>query len=1059
MLYSPFKRLKPTHSRLAHVFLASISLFLVATMSLFTTPDSQFPAIAQTTDAREAEADRLLQQGTQQYETGQLRAALNSWQQALPIYRALKNRQAEGWTLGNLGMAYQSLGNYAKAIEYAQQHLAITREIKDRQTEGLALADLGRAYYSLGNWAKTIEYSQQSLAIAREIKDRKTESWALGNLGRAYLYLGNYAKAIEYLQQTLPIAREIKDRQREGATLGNLGLAYLKLGNWAKAIEYTQQQLAIAREIKDYHSEKVALGNLGVAYDSLGNYAKAIEYSQQHLAIAREIKDRQQESLALKNLGGAYLSLGNYAKVIEYSQQHLAIAREIKDRQQEGLALNYLGAAYLYLGDHIKAIEYAQQQLAIARAIKDRRLEGLTLGCLGEAYRFLGNYTKAIEYSQQHLAIAREIQDREGEGIALDNLGLAYRFLSNYAKAIEYSQKYLAIARSIKYRQGEGRALGNLGFTYLYLGDSAKAIEYAQQSLAIAREIKDRQSEGMALGNLGAAYINLGNYAKTIEYSQQWLATAREIKDRSGEAASLGNLGIAYFYLGKYAKAIEYSQQQLAIAREIQDRRAQGIALNNLGGAFLRAGNPTEAEKMLVNAIQVLESRRQMLGSNDANKVSIFEGQAMTYRLLQQVRVAQNNPIAALEIAERGRARAFVDLLTERLSTGDANPVIASAPNGEQIRQIAKAQNATFVEYSIIYDDFQIQGKQVGKESALYIWVIQPTGKITFRQVDLKPLWQQHKASLASLIVGNQEFLAVRSRSSLGSTQPQPDLPSLHQLLIEPIASLLPKDPNAHVIFIPQDSLFQVPFPALLDANGTYLIQKHTILTAPSIQVLDLTRQQRQKLAQKQSNSGRALVLGNPTMPSLSPYLGAPKQQLSPLPGAEAEALAIAPLLNTQAITGAQGTKAAIVQKMPQASIIHLATHGLLDDVRGLGSAIALAPSGSDDGLLTAEEIFDMKLQANLVVLSACNTGDGRITGHGVIGLSRSLISAGVPSVIVSLWSVPDAPTSELMQSFYQNLQNNPDKAQALRQAMLATMKTHPGPRNWAAFTLIGEAE
>jgi CHAT domain-containing protein len=337
--------------------------------------------------------------------------------------------------------------------------------------------------------------------------------------------------------------------------------------------------------------------------------------------------------------------------------------------------------------------------------------------------------------------------------------------------------------------------------------------------------------------------------------------------------------------------------------------------------------------------------------------------------------------------------------------------------------------------------------------------VVQPTGEITFREVDLKPLWQKHNASLASLIIGNQEFLAVRSRSSLGSTQPQPDLPTLHQLLIDPIASLLPKDPNAHVIFIPQRSLFQVPFPALQDANGTYLIEKHTILTAPSIQVLDLTRQQRQKLAQKAVNSSRALVLGNPTMPSVSAYLGAPKQQLSPLPGAEAEAIAIAPLLNTQAITGAQGTKAQIVQKMPQASIIHLATHGLLDDVRGLGSAIALAPSGTDDGLLTAEEIFDMKLQANLVVLSACNTGFGRITGDGVIGLSRALISAGVPSVIVSLWAVSDAPTSELMQSFYQNLQNNPDKAQALRQAMLATMKTHPGPRNWAAFTLIGEAE
>jgi CHAT domain-containing protein len=972
------KLLKSSDRQVRSGFLFPLA-FCVLSVAFYIPVHSPLPVSAQATDAREAEGDRLMQQGIQQHQTGQFPAALNSWQQALQIYRALKNRKGEGLALGMLGFAYDSLGNWAKAIECKQQSLAIAREIKDRQFEGVIMKDLVLTYLSLGDSAKAIEYSQQYLAIAREIKNRELEGSALGDLGDAYISLGNSAQAIEYLQQYLAIAREIKDRELEGT----------------------------------------ALGNLGVAYSSLGNSAKAIEYAQQQLAIAREIQDRKSEGRALGTLGGTYHDLGNSAKAIEYAQQSLAIAREIKDRSGEGAALINLGVAYLRLGDYGKAIEYLQQSLAIAREIKNRRSESAALGNLGETYNSLGNYAQAIEYAQQQLAIALEIQDR----------------------------------------QSEGTALGNLAVAYVYLGNYAQAIEYAQQQLAIAREIQDRKSEDTALGILGATYYSLSNYAQAIEYSQQQLAISREIQNRRGETVALGNLGITYDSLGNSAKAIEYGQQSLAIARKIKDRHSEGGALNNLGVAFLKAGNPTEAEKMLVNAIQVWESIRQMLGSNDANKVSIFEGQAKTYRTLQQVRVAQNNPIAALEIAERGRARAFVDLLTQGLSSGSSNPVIASAPNREQIGQIAKAQNATLVQYSIIYETFQIQGKQEGRESALYIWVIQPTGEITFHQVDLQPLWQKHNTSLASLIVGNQEFLAVRSRSSLGSTQPQPSLPTLHQLLIDPIASLLPKDPNAHVIFIPQKSLFQVPFPALQDEGGTYLIEKHTILTAPSIQVLDLTRQQRQKLAQKQSHSGRALVLGNPTMPSVSSYLGAPKQQLSPLPGAEAEAIAIAPLLNTQAITGAQGTKAAIVQKMPQASIIHLATHGLLDDVRGLGSAIALAPSGTDDGLLTAEEIFDMKLQANLVVLSACNTGEGRITGDGVIGLSRALISAGVPSVIVSLWAVPDAPTSELMQSFYQNLQNNPDKAQALRQAMLTTMKTHPQPRNWAAFTLIGEAE
>jgi CHAT domain-containing protein len=195
-------------------------------------------------------------------------------------------------------------------------------------------------------------------------------------------------------------------------------------------------------------------------------------------------------------------------------------------------------------------------------------------------------------------------------------------------------------------------------------------------------------------------------------------------------------------------------------------------------------------------------------------------------------------------------------------------------------------------------------------------------------------------------------------------------------------------------------------------------------------------------------------------MPSIPDSTGQ-LHQLASLPGAETEANAIAKLLNTQPILGASATKAAILPKLSSARIVHLATHGLLDDFKllGLPGAIALAPSGNDNGLLTSSEIFDLKLNAELVVLSACDTGRGDIKGDGVIGLSRSLISAGVPSIIVSLWSIPDAPTASLMTDFYRQVQQNPDKAQALRQAMLTTMKQHPNPKDWAAFTLIGEAQ
>jgi CHAT domain-containing protein len=208
----------------------------------------------------------------------------------------------------------------------------------------------------------------------------------------------------------------------------------------------------------------------------------------------------------------------------------------------------------------------------------------------------------------------------------------------------------------------------------------------------------------------------------------------------------------------------------------------------------------------------------------------------------------------------------------------------------------------------------------------------------------------------------------------------------------------------------------------------------------------------------QQISATDAIVVGNPAMPKLPPEYG--EGELTPLAGAQKEAEDIAHMLNTKALLGKEATETAVKAKLSQAKIIHLATHGLFDDIQGLRSALAFAPSEKDNGLLTAEEILDqkLKLNADLVVLSACNTARGRITGDGVIGLSRSLISAGTPSVIVSLWAVPDAPTAELMKEFYTNMfKKKLDKAQALRQAMLKFK--NKSPKNWAAFTLIGEAQ
>jgi CHAT domain-containing protein/Tfp pilus assembly protein PilF len=367
---------------------------------------------------RFTEADRLMQQGIQQYQVSQFREALQSWQRALELYR---------------DPVIQS---------------AFPRE--SRQGEGTALGNLGIAYLNLGQYQEAIALNEQSLVIAREIGDRRGEGNALNNLGVAYIDLGQYQEAIAIYEQQLVITREIGDRQGEGRALGNLGNAYYFLGQYQEAIALYEQSLVIFREIGDRNGEGAALGNLGIAYNSLGQYQEAIALHEQHLAIAREIGDRRGEGNAVVNLGSAYLSLGQYQEAIALYEQQLVTTREIGDRNGEGLALGNLGSAYLSLGQYQEAIALYEQQLVITREIGDRNGEGLALGNLGVAYNSLGQPERALEQSQQALTVAQEIGDRSREGSWLSNMGSLLSQQDQPELAIVFYKQSVNVRESIR---------------------------------------------------------------------------------------------------------------------------------------------------------------------------------------------------------------------------------------------------------------------------------------------------------------------------------------------------------------------------------------------------------------------------------------------------------------------------------------------------------------------------------------------------------------------------------------------------------------------------------
>ncbi|WP_228045367.1 MULTISPECIES: CHAT domain-containing tetratricopeptide repeat protein [unclassified Tolypothrix] len=908
-----------------------------------------------------------------------------------------------------------------------------------------------------------------STAIAQTTNDRKAEADRLLEQGIKQFEMSQLKEALQSWENSLAIYREIGDRQGEAASLGSLGNAYYSLGDYPKAIDYLQQSLVITKEIKNRLGEAASLGNLGIVYDSLGDYRKAIDYYQQSLAIAREIKNRLGEAASLGSLGNAYYRLGDYRKAIDYHQQSFAIEKEIGNRLGIAQSLETLGNVYYSLGDYRKAIDYHNQSLTIKKEIGNRLGEAASLGSLGNVYYILGDYRKAIDYHQQSLAIFKEIGSRQGEATSLNSLGNAYHKLKDYHKAIDYHLQSLAISKEIGNRQGEADTLANIGLIYLELKSYDKSFDYLKQSLAIAREIKNRQGEATSLNSLGNVYYSLGDYHKAIDYHLQSLAICKEIGNRQGEADTLANIGLIYLELKSYDKSFDYLKQSLAIAEKIQDTstktkvlEAKVSVLHNRAALLRDSGKLAEAAKILYEAISWCEEIRKVSGKDDRKKIVFFERQYPIYTLLQEVEISRGKTTDSLIVSDKAHYPMLTEILIEKSFKNTEIQQQTITLSNDKIQKIVKFQNATIVQYSVIKN----------KENQIYIWVISPQGKIQFRFVNLPK-----DASLQELVKFSRESIGVRGNTSVASfTQkdnPSNRLRELHKLLIEPIEDLLPQNQEQRVIFIPHQELFLVPFVALQNGKNQYLIEKHTILTAPSIQALSLT--QKDKQAEKKSNipilirGEEALIVGNPTMPKQG--VGKDLKPLESLPGAEEEAKKIAQILGTNAIIGEQATESAIVQKMASAKLIHFATHGLLDGITiDSPGAIALNPSVQDDGFLTTSEIMEhfaidnkQNLQAEFVVLSACDTGRGDIKGEGVIGLSRAFMASGVPTLVVSLWKVSDGDTVKLMTEFYTNFYEHKfDKAKAMRKAMLSMLKDdngNPDPKAWAAFTVIGKAE
>jgi len=1014
---------------------------------------------------------------------------LEKLQRALPVWRELGERSWTAYSLYHLGNAYIDLNQFGKAAEYFEEALAITRGLKLRTSEARTLYGLGFVQSRLSRAEKAIEYFEQALALYRELKDRTWEGRTIVALSGSYTVLGRYEKAIEYREQALAITREVKDRRSESQALTGLGGAYYRLGRTQKAIEYYEQALTISREINDRMGEETGLGNLAGAYNRLGRSEKALVYFEQALRIAREIKDREGEGWVLNNLGVVNSALSRYEKAIEYFEQALAIFRDLQTRDREGNALINMGGAYSEMSRNEKAIEYFEQALAIYRERKIRDGEGTALLALGNQFSSLNRTEKAIRYFEQSLTILREVKNRPGEAKALNNLGIAYESLGRYEKAIEYQEQALTIAREVQNRNNEGDILVGLGKSYLSLGRLDDAVKYHEQALLIAREIKAPADEADALKHLAIDERGRGNLVRARSLIEESLGIAESLRigvvskeSRAGFLASVQSSYQFYTDLLMGQHQAEPTRGFDALAVEISERQRARSLLDLLTEAHADFSQGADA---------ALIERERLLGQQLNEKAQ---------RLAQ---VNAREPAAALkqEISQLEN-----DYERAQAAIRKNNPHYAALvqPQPLKLREIQTQIDADtlLLEYAL------------GSEHS-YLWAVTrdslasyelPKGELIEKSA------RQVYELLTARSINQRGETATQRQARIGEAEAK--LPAaareLSQTILAPVTAQIG---TKRLVIVADGALQYVPFamlpePSVVSSqlsvaknNGQPLIVKHEVVSLPSASALAI---QRSELAGRQPAPKMLAVIADPVFDASDSRFTTPeteagdKAKAQTINGDDARSIehlaeksgdksgvttlviprlrftrqeanqliALTPKGSSFSAMDFQASRAtALDPALSQYRYIHFATHGLLDSERPGLSALVFSMVDSQgkpqNGFLRANDIYNLKLPAELVVLSACQTGLGKdIKGEGLVGLTRGFMYAGAARVLVSLWNVNDKATADLMTKFYEKiLKQGASPAAALRAAQVEMWKQKQwqSPYYWAAFTMQGE--
>jgi CHAT domain-containing protein/tetratricopeptide (TPR) repeat protein len=870
--------------------------------------------------------------------------------------------------------------------------------------------------------------------------------------------------------------------------------------SFQEAERLTDEALALAEKTGDRVGQAMSFRQKGFVLLESGRSRDAIGWYERSVATFEALDDKRGIAEALTGLCGVYNSLGDRPKVKEYGTRALALLPDTGTDTARARLLLILSSAGVFSRE--EAGQALKSVLETGRRLSDHYLVGYVFKATASDQFNEGDYSASQKNYEQAIAEFEAGGELEEVAASYLSLGRVYRVHGDFEGAIRHYQKAIDILGPTSERYTIVEATNAKAIALGYLNRSQESLATYERGLALARESGNPRLIDFMEGNLAGGLIAAGEYARAIPLLEQAIAKNPE---RSLLGYRLHALGNALSLIGRPADAVEPMMRSIAIAREFKQNDPLVLRLGDCGDILSTLDRFEDALSCSKEAISIMESARQRLVPSDFLKRGYADRMQASYRRLVYLLGELNRSTEAIEVAEQGRSRAFLDLMaaaststafgTRGTETTPAavsdRPDLHSGTLGQPldakgIRETAKRLNTTVVSYWV-------------NDEIAFIWIIGSDRDPLLTKVPIK------KERLASLVSATTSLLRDTSKTtatrgaetavesaSRSDEQDPTALPlrglgvmslakddksawrELYKTLIEPVRAQLPAR-GSRITIVPHGPLLQLSFAALQNGAGRYLVEDYEINYAPSISALDFTGRRQQQIAG--NSAGPWAVVGNPaTLPLVN------DRQLQPLPGAAREVAAVsafAPKGRLVRIEGVAADEASVARALETShpSVLHFATHGFVFSDPKQPPFLALNRKGktdADDGRLTLDEVYGLRLTTDLVVLSACRSGAGQVSSDGIIGLTRGFFYAGSPSVLATFWDVVDEATANLMTGFYRSYAKSHAKGASLRTAQLALLRdlragkiivtaggrqiTLPEhPLLWAAFFLSGE--